>query len=525
MANGTSQASQKDLTNLDTTPHLDSTKAADGNVDLLILDTTAHLGSTKAASGNVERIQEWVHNCKPEQHEDVADAQSQISGSSVTSEKVRLKEAMVKKRSKEMRLKALLERQKLEAQMLELRQRQAAMALEMEVEEACMEEVVWREDIMGCSDEAATKGNQDDSEVIIARQQPESRLQGSNASPVPPSQNDPVQILASAIQEKLSLPKTDILTFSGNPLDYHKFVYNFDATVANSVSSDQVRLTYLIQYCFGEAKRAIEDCVLLPPKEGYARARNILKERYGQPHEIVRSFMGQLINGPAIKPNDRKGLSDLALEMSKCELNLSQMGYACDMNNQENLRQIVHRLPVHMRGKWAESAWRIMESGRQATFEDLTMFINKQARIANTIFGMDMSKDDPAKRDFSHKEDRHQRVTTLSTNSQLELPYTCPCCDRPDCLNLAKCTAFVKMDQGSRLALCKEARVCFNCFRSITLQSGVTSHLSAKWMAAPTSITSYCTGGLLWNKQLMSKPRNKLWLGWQLLTKPQRSPS
>lgn len=90
--------------------------------------------------------------------------------------------------------------------------------------------------------------------------------------------------LASALQEGFTLPKPELLTFSGNSIDYCKFIKNFETNVESRVSDYQLRLSYLIQYCKGEAKSSIEDCVLLEPKEGYLKAREILFSRYGKSH-------------------------------------------------------------------------------------------------------------------------------------------------------------------------------------------------------------------------------------------------
>ena len=64
--------------------------------------------------------------------------------------------------------------------------------------------------------------------------------------------------------------------------------------------------SYIIQYCQGDAKMAIEDCVVLSPAQGYKRARDILLARYGKPHLVARSHEEKLIHGPALKSNDVK---------------------------------------------------------------------------------------------------------------------------------------------------------------------------------------------------------------------------
>ena len=84
------------------------------------------------------------------------------------------------------------------------------------------------------------------------------------------------QQLATTLQEGFNLPKPELLTFNGTPTDYCKFISNFDTNISTRVSDARLRLSYSIQYCTGEAKSCIDDCVLLEPSEGYERARSIL---------------------------------------------------------------------------------------------------------------------------------------------------------------------------------------------------------------------------------------------------------
>ena len=141
--------------------------------------------------------------------------------------------------------------------------------------------------------------------------------------------------LATTLQEGFNLPKPEMLTFNGTPTDYCKFIKNFETNIENSISDNRLRLSYLIQYYNGEAKSSIEDCVLLEPSDGYKRARSILYSRYGRPHVVARSYIDKLVNGPQLKASDIDGLSRLALEMQKCEITLSQLGFSSDVDNSE----------------------------------------------------------------------------------------------------------------------------------------------------------------------------------------------
>ena len=83
--------------------------------------------------------------------------------------------------------------------------------------------------------------------------------------------------------------------FDGNPENYWRFVRQFEFYIENRVADSGQRLLYLIHYCQGQARVAIQDCVMLPPIRAYERARNILKDLYGQDHLVSRSLIDGLL--------------------------------------------------------------------------------------------------------------------------------------------------------------------------------------------------------------------------------------
>ena len=129
------------------------------------------------------------------------------------------------------------------------------------------------------------------------------------------------------VVSNMSVPRPEILTFSGDPLHYWKFINSFDSSVGNLLDNRQAKLSYLIQYCKGEARECIDDCIILKPSKGYKMAREILLKRYDQTHIIAQSYILQLVDGDLIKSNDPTSLSKLALQMRKCVMTLEQIGY------------------------------------------------------------------------------------------------------------------------------------------------------------------------------------------------------
>ena len=98
----------------------------------------------------------------------------------------------------------------------------------------------------------------------------------------------------------MHLPKPELMVFDGNSKNWVSFLNNFETSLASRVADPAVKLTYLIQHCSGEAKKAIQDCVLLPPIQGYETAMNTLRDRFGSNHMIARSYICDLTSGPRL---------------------------------------------------------------------------------------------------------------------------------------------------------------------------------------------------------------------------------
>ncbi|VDP56511.1 unnamed protein product [Schistosoma margrebowiei] len=117
------------------------------------------------------------------------------------------------------------------------------------------------------------------------------------------AQIDSVKALCMSV----SLPKIEIMKFDGSPLKFWTFMKGFKVNIADRVNDDTQKLMYLIHYCEGIAKDAIEHCVLLPEKEGYTEAIKILHEQFGRPRDIVEAFLKELSSGSSLNQEDEDG--------------------------------------------------------------------------------------------------------------------------------------------------------------------------------------------------------------------------
>ncbi|CAG2201460.1 unnamed protein product [Mytilus edulis] len=445
-----------------------------------------------------ERFSEWINGSM----ENIADDEvgSRISSSSSSSSKAKLRTARANRLKVEHKLKKTEEKLKLEREKRELEIKEQLLEKRSELEEAKLEEQMWQEaydkdndiintnqnkgidadravssrrnkilinddiDIQEVSETKATKTDSDEKCEFTA---------GSSKSNIS-SIDSAFQRLASTLQEGFNLPKPELLTFDGKPINYTKFIKNFETNVENRVGDDQMRLSYLIQYCKGEAKSSIEDCVLLERTDGYKRARSILYSRYGRSHIIARSYIEKLVYGTQINAQDLDSLSQLSLDMQKCEITLSQLGFISDIDNSDNLRKIVKRLPMHLRVKWVDIAHSITESGREPRFTDLTKFIDQKSRIAAFMYGLDLTKEKADIKGSSGMRNKphdyvRENVSTYATNNlhtseNVKHEQKCICCNGT-CRYIEFCSKFKSMNLADRLKFVSRNRLCYNCLK------------------------------------------------------------
>ena len=119
----------------------------------------------------------------------------------------------------------------------------------------------------------------------------------------------------------LQAPKIELLEFHGDPMSYHSFIRSFEENVEKMLYDDEARLARLIHLCKGEAGRAIKCCSLMDPEQGYARARRLLEQRFGDKHTITELWIKKLNEG-----GPRVNLQEYADELLDCYESLNALG-------------------------------------------------------------------------------------------------------------------------------------------------------------------------------------------------------
>lgn len=161
-------------------------------------------------------------------------------------------------------------------------------------------------------------------------------------------QNQRIQELIQQQQHStlaLTLPESEVPTFSGNPIEYWSFGQAFENLIESRTTSNSARQYYLLQYTSGEVRELMRSCLAMKPEDGYQEARTLLKDRYGQSYRIATAYVERLTNGPPIKAEDSVALRRFSVLLTGWTNTVGDTGYLSKAENPETLRMIVKRLP------------------------------------------------------------------------------------------------------------------------------------------------------------------------------------
>lgn len=135
----------------------------------------------------------------------------------------------------------------------------------------------------------------------------------------------------------------------------------------------------------------------MDPKEGYRKARILLKQRYGRPYRIATAYVNMLAKGSPIKAEDSSALRRFSVLLTSCKNTLKEIGYLNKVENADTLKMIIDRLPYGLKLKWRNVADPITETEeREITITDVSDFVTSKARVTtHAIFGT-VKKDNQA---------------------------------------------------------------------------------------------------------------------------------
>ena len=117
--------------------------------------------------------------------------------------------------------------------------------------------------------------------------------------------NDDVML---KVIKEMRKPNPEIKKFSGDPLDYRKFMRQFHAKIVANTDNNDEKMTFLEQFTVGEANRIVQGYAYLDANIGYDRALQELEQRYGDVDVVANAFVNKALEWPIIVNDKPKAL-------------------------------------------------------------------------------------------------------------------------------------------------------------------------------------------------------------------------
>ncbi|KAK0137845.1 hypothetical protein N1851_005152 [Merluccius polli] len=190
------------------------------------------------------------------------------------------------------------------------------------------------------------------------------------------------------MQASQLLPCREIPIYDGDPLRFNTFMKAFENCVEAKTSCKGDCLYYLEQYTRGQPRDIVRSCLHMTADKGFAVAKKLLKEHFGNEFKITAAYMEKVTGWPSIKAEDPKALKAYGL-LRECSNAMDDLRYLEELNMPANIKILSQKLPYKLRDKWRTKACEILEkTGQRARFSDIVKYIERQVRItSDPVFG------------------------------------------------------------------------------------------------------------------------------------------
>ena len=310
---------------------------------------------------------------------------------------------------------------------------------------------------------------------------PQSRIIEEHQFQLLQRENTEIQRQQVALLKRMTLPIPKPPILSGDILEYPRWSSAFDALIEEDAIKSNHKLYYLGEYTSGKAQKMITDLLGLQTEDAYQRARNVLKERFGNPYNIYEAYREKLRAWPGCSTaNELQEFSDFLLMTQETMKNVK---YLKEFDNFCAIRELAARLPSYYTNKWREHAKKIDHKQGEYTFDDFVNYAKEAASdatypvlsheaLAVTRKQIQKGLNTTDKRFSSEKrtDKKANRGTSFaSTTGSERSNVTQPSSNKNKCFlcckqhDLENCPEFLKMSVEERTTFARTKGLCFAC--------------------------------------------------------------
>lgn len=275
---------------------------------------------------------------------------------------------------------------------------------------------------------------------------------------------------------ELNKSKEEIQKFSGDPMDYSRFLRQFHSRIIANTTSFEERLTNLLQYTISEPNRIITGYSHLEAQIGYESALEEFRERYGDSDVIAHAYVRKTLDMPLIRNDNPKALDGYAIFLEECQHAIETVSAAVVLEYSDNLKLLVKKLPFHLHERWRNIVYEIEDKKGTVKFKHLVDFVRKEAKKANDPKLASCTKKPREKvlqprKNFAavaeNKEAPKLPHSTGNTSANVRMAFNKPCIFCQDSSHaFLKCETILKKDWKERYQFLKSKGLCFACLKS-----------------------------------------------------------
>ena len=161
-------------------------------------------------------------------------------------------------------------------------------------------------------------------------------------------------------------------------MDFHYFMAVFKEVVENKVTDPRGRQTRLIRFTKGEAKEIAKNCIQLLSELGFKTAKQLLTERFGDPHIITASYRKEIKQWPQIKAGDAGAYRRFQNFLVKCE-NIDHLQSWNVLNTPDIICMLLSKLLGSARDKGSRKVLTIQRRGNREP--EIIQLVNDETLI------------------------------------------------------------------------------------------------------------------------------------------------
>lgn len=251
-----------------------------------------------------------------------------------------------------------------------------------------------------------------------------------------------------------------IPVFHGDEMKWPEFWELFALSVHDNPSYANVqKFVVLKSHLAGAALRTIQGIPVT--SDAYGQAITVLKDRFERDEERKEALMKELLNMPAVRGGDLKGMRSLIDHLSSHTRALETLGVPSSSFSSLLLPIVKNKIPEDWRLEWARL--------ERSTFAEFIQFLNKEIRLRESAKGVATQASPDA---------HHLSPSVTSTLTTHREPYSVgsKSVPRPRLLKccacggthrrLDECKTFSAMTVEERWETAKKSRACFRCLGS-----------------------------------------------------------